>query len=253
MSCVAMPVLTQQSALAADDVRPVKVAVEGGFPPFNYLDAQEKLQGFDVDIARALCDAAKLSCEFVVQKWEAMIPDLLAKRYDLIISSMSMSAERRQKVAFTDTYYNSPSVFVVRKDSTLTRIDAETLQGVSLGVTSTTAQAAFVDQHYRPATPVTVFPASPDLYKGLADGSVDVIMEDKLAIYDWLTNTKAGQCCEVRGDDILDPTFFGEGAGIAMRREDDDLRLRLNKALAAIKSDGTYDMINAQYFPFSIQ
>nr|WP_244493770.1 transporter substrate-binding domain-containing protein [Aureimonas sp. AU4] len=231
----------------------VKVAVEGGFPPFNYLDAQGKLQGFDVDIANALCDTARLSCEFVVQKWQDMIPDLLGKRYDLIVSSMSMSAERRQTVAFTDTYYNSPSVFVVRKDSKLTQIDSETLKGVTLGVTSTTAQEAFADRHYRPATPITVFPTSPDLYTGLADGSVDVILEDKLAIYDWLTNTKAGQCCEFRGDDILDPTFFGEGAGIAMRPADDDLRLRLNKALAEIKTDGTYDMINAKYFPFSIR
>lgn len=251
--CAAMPFLAGHSALAADESMAVRIAVEGGFPPFNYLDATGKLQGFDVDIANALCNDAQLKCEFVVQKWEAMIPDLLVKRYDLIISSMSMSAERRRKVAFTDTYYNSPSVFVVRKDSKLTQINAETLQGISLGVTSTTAQAAFVDHNYRSVASVTVFPASPDLYKGLTDGSVDVIMEDKLAIYDWLTNTKAGQCCEFRGEDILDPTFFGEGAGIALRPEDDDLRLRLNKALAEIKADGTYDMINAKYFPFSIQ
>ena len=240
-------------AASAEDGRAVKVAVEGAFPPFNYLDAQEKLQGFDVDIANAVCENARLKCEFVIEKWEDMIPDLLAERYDMIVSSMSMSAERRQKVAFTDVYYNSPSVFISRKGSSIREISPESLKGASLGVTNATAQAAFVDRYYRSAANITVFPESPDLYKGLADGSVDVIIEDKLAIYDWLTNTKAGQCCEFRGNDVFDTTYFGAGAGIALRPSDDDLRKRLNAALADIKSNGTYDMINAKYFPFSIQ
>ncbi|WP_425349857.1 transporter substrate-binding domain-containing protein [Mangrovicella endophytica] len=240
-------------AAAAEGDLAVKVAVEGAFPPFNYLDAQQKLQGFDVDIANALCESAHLTCEFVIQKWEDMIPGLLAKRYDVIVSSMSMSEERRKQVAFTDVYYNSPSIFIARKGSGISEVNPETLKGVSIGVTKATAQAAFVDKFYKAGSEVTVFPESPDLYKGLADGSVDIILEDKLAIYDWLTNTKAGQCCEFRGADLLDTTYFGAGAGIALRPGDDDLRQRLNTALADIKAAGTYDMINAKYFPFSIE
>jgi polar amino acid transport system substrate-binding protein len=165
---------------------------------------------------------------------------------------MSMSLERRQQVAFTQKYYDSPSIFIVRKGSDISGTGPADLKGVKLGVTASTAQSAYVEKFYGDAT-TTVFQASPKLYEGLADGSVDIILEDKLAIYDWLANTKAGSCCEFRGNDIKDTTYFGDGAGIAVRPSDEDLRKKLDAALQEIKSDGTYDMINAKYFPFSIQ
>ena len=227
--------------------------MEGAFPPFNYLDANDTLQGFDVDIAKALCLTANLECTFLIQKWDDMIPNLLDKHYDAIVSSMSMSAERREKVAFTDKYYDSPSIFIVRKGSAIVSPTPDGLRGVKLGVTLSTAQAAYAEKFYKTTSIISVFPMSPDLYNGLASGSVDAIMEDKLAVYDWLTNTKAGQCCEFRGPDVRDVTFFGEGAGIALRPSDTALRDRFNAALATIKTDGTYDAINAKYFPFSIQ
>jgi polar amino acid transport system substrate-binding protein len=235
---------------AADPV--TKIAVEGIFPPFNYLDSKNQLQGFDVEIANALCERAKLTCEFVVQDWDGMIPNLLEKKYDAIVSSMSMSAERKEKVAFTDRYYDSPSVFVVQTKSKITATDAEGLTKSKLGVTLSTSQASYADDHYKHLERV-VYPSSPDLYKALQAGEVDVILEDKLAIYDWLTNTKAGQCCEFRGPDVKDVTYFGEGAGIAVRPDDRKLLATLNEALKDIQADGSYDQINAKYFPFSIR
>lgn len=237
---------------AAQERMSMRIAVEGAFPPFNYLDANNKLQGFDIDIANAICKVGQLECQFVVEKWDDMIPDLVAGKYDAIISSMSMSDERRQKVAFTERYYNSPSVFIVRKDSPIKDVSPEALTGKNLGVTSSTAQQSFA-QHLYPQTHETVFRSSPELYKGLSDGSVDIILEDKLAIYDWIANTKAGSCCEFRGPDLVDATYFGDGSGIAVRLDDSKRLSRLNAALQSIKADGTYDMINAKYFPFSIE
>ncbi|NDW07914.1 transporter substrate-binding domain-containing protein [Jiella pacifica] len=236
----------------ARDGKITRIAVEGGFPPFNYLDAENQLQGFDVEVARALCAKANLSCEFVMQGWEDMIPNLNADRYDAIVSSMSKSEERMKLVDFTDSYYTSPSVFVVRKKTEMPDFQSKSLGGLALGVALGTVQAAYVEQTF-PDAKVTIFPSSPDLYKGLADGSIDVVFEDKLAIYDWLTNTRAGNCCEFKGPDIIDPKFFGDGAGIAVRKTDTELREKLNVALAAITADGTYDAINAKYFPFSIR
>ncbi|NLS16291.1 transporter substrate-binding domain-containing protein [Rhizobium sp. P40RR-XXII] len=238
--------------VAAQERTPMRIAVEGAFPPFNYLDANNKLQGFDIDIANAVCEIGKFECQFIIEKWDDMIPDLVAGKYDAIISSMSMSAERRQKVAFTERYYNSPTVFIVRKDSPIKEVSPAALGDKNLGVTSSTAQESFAN-HLYPQTRKTVFRSSPELYKGLADGSVDVILEDKLAIYDWIANTKAGSCCEFRGPDLVDVTFFGDGSGIAVRLDDRERLARLNAALKSIKADGTYDMINAKYFPFSIQ
>jgi polar amino acid transport system substrate-binding protein len=232
--------------------RTIKVAVEGIFPPFNYLDSNNDLQGFDVEIAKSLCETARLTCEFVVQDWDGMIPNLLAGKYDAIISSMSMSAERKQKVAFTNRYYDSPSVFIVQKTSPLKDMEAADLVGKKLGVTSSTAQASFASKSYIDVERV-VYATSPDLYKALEANEVDVILEDKLAIYDWLSNTKAGSCCEFRGEDIKDPKYFGEGAGIAVRPKDIELLEQLNRALEKIQADGTYNKINAKYFPFSIR
>lgn len=242
--------LLPQAADAQDG--PVRIAVEGKFPPFNYLDSNGDLQGFDVEIAHALCAAMQADCELVVHAWDRMIPDLIGGQYDAIVSSMSMSAERREQVAFTGRYYDSPSVFIATKTSDLKAFSPEDLKGLKLGVTLATAQLAYAQDLYA-GSEVTVFASSPELYQGLADGKVDVILEDKLAAYDWLTNTKAGQCCEFRGEDIKNPTYFGDGAGIALRKEEADLREKFDDALATITADGTYNMINAKYFPFSIR
>lgn len=244
------------SALAfpamGEERRLVKVAVEGAFPPFNFLDSNQQLQGFDVDIAKALCEVAKFECDLVIQEWTAMIPNLVAGKYDAIISSMSMSAERRAKVAFTSRYYDSPTVLVKRKDLAALSGDAGELTGLTLGVTAGTAQEAYAKRFY-PQAETVVFKASTELYKGLSEGSVDVILEDKLAIFDWLTNTRAGGCCDFTGVDIKDEEFFGEGAGIAVRQEDEDLRQAFDAALVTIQENGKYDEINAKYFPFSIR
>lgn len=237
------------AATAAEPSSAIKIAVEGAFPPFNYLDSNKQLQGFDVDLAGALCEAAKIKCEFVIQEWTEMIPNLLAKRYDAIVSSMSMSLERRQKVAFTRKYYDSPSVFIAKKDF---QFDKAKLKNVLLGVTAGTSQAAYANK-FLPDASIKIFAASPELYKGLADGTVDIIIEDKLAVFDWLANTKAGNCCEFKGEDIKDAEFFGDGAGIAVRPDDAELLKKLNTALDKIQADGVYDTINAKYFPFSIQ
>lgn len=230
----------------------IRIAVEGAFPPFNYLDSNNQLQGFDVDFAKALCETAKLKCEFVIQEWTAMIPNLLDNKYDAIISSMSMSAERREKVAFTQKYYDSPSVFIAPKKSGIAGTSPDDLKNIRLGVTAATSQEAYAKKFYS-GVATTVFPASPDLYKGLADGKVDIILEDKLAVYDWLANTKAGSCCAFKGEDIKNTEYFGDGAGIAVRPSDKALLDKLNAALETIQAGDTYDTINAKYFPFSIR
>ena len=239
-------------SLSAAEQPTLRIAVEGGFPPFNYLDSDNNLQGFDVDIANALCQAAALKCEFIVQEWTGMIPNLLAKKYDAIISSMSMSAERREKVSFTKKYYDSPSVFIVRKGSDVVGTAPDDLKNLRLGVTAATSQESYAKKFYA-GVATTVVNASPDLYKNLADGKVDIIFEDKLAVYDWLANTKAGSCCEFKGEDVKNAEYFGDGAGIAVRPDDVALLAKLNAALDLIQAKDEYDTINAKYFPFSIR
>lgn len=239
-----------QSAYAQD--QPIRIAVEGNFPPFNYLDANGKLQGMNVEIADALCAAMQVECTLVVQEWDQMIPGLIDHEYDAIVSSMSMSTERRKQAAFTQRYYDSPSVFITKKDAELRTFEPQDLADRKVGVTLATSQMAYAQDLYADSD-ITIFDSSPDLYQGLANGEVEVILEDKLAAFDWLTNTRAGQCCEFRGEDVKESTYFGEGAGIAVNKEKGALLSALDAALVAITEDGTYSMINAKYFPFSIR
>lgn len=181
MAFIAVACMSAVPQIANAAEGPIKIAVEGKFPPFNYLDSNGDLQGFDVEIAKALCDAMKSECEFVVQEWDAMIPGLLEGQYDAIVSSMSMSAERREQVAFSSRYYDSPSVFIATKTLVLGSVTPVDLKGRSLGVTLATAQEAFAQEFYADAS-VTVFGSSPELYQGLAEGKVDVILEDRKSV-----------------------------------------------------------------------
>lgn len=238
---------------AAEDKADVRIAVEGAFPPFNYLDAKNELQGFDVDVAHALCETSKLRCTFVVQAWEGMIPNLLAKRYDAIVSSMSISEERKKKVAFSAQYYNSPTIFVVRKDSPIEDVSPQGLAGKRVGSQPATIQWAYMQENYAASVEIAPFDTSELAYAALLAGDVDAVLDDKLSILDWLTNTKAGRCCRFAGADINEGRDLGEGAGIAFRKEDGELREKFDAALSQIQADGTFDMINAKYFPFSIR
>src|SRR5262245_41140975 len=141
MAAVAIAVLA--TAAPAQDKRKVKIGTEGAYPPFNSIDTSGELVGFDIDIAKALCDAANFECEFVVQDWDGIIPGLIAKKYDAIIASMSITDERRKAVDFTDKYYNTPAKFVAAEGAGFD-ISPEGLAGKAIGVQRATIHENFV-------------------------------------------------------------------------------------------------------------
>ena len=129
--------------VSAAQATALRIAVEGEYPPFNKTDKKGKLSGFDVDIAKALCEAIEAKCEFVKQPWTRIIPDLVAGKYDLVASSMSITAERRQKIDFTNPYYHTPAKFVGKKDDPVApTLDA--LKGRSIAVQKATTHELFL-------------------------------------------------------------------------------------------------------------
>jgi len=229
------------SAAAADKVR---LGTEGAYPPFNQIDADGKLIGFDIDIGNALCAQMKVECEWVTQDWGGIIPGLLARKYDAIIASMSITEERKKAVAFTDRYYSNNLRFVAKKGST---IDISDLKGMSVGAQRATISASYLEDNYSSDVDIKLYDTQENAYLDLSAGRVDVVLADMLVNWDWL-KSDAGQGFDFVGQSVE----IDDRIGIALRKGDADLAKRFNEAIAAIRADGTYDKINAKYFPFSI-
>lgn len=228
----------------------LRIASEGTNPPFSTINSNGQLEGFDVDIANALCVKMGAECEIVAQDWDGIIPALLAHKYDAIAASLNVTADRAKVVAFTKPYYHSPSAFVVRKGTDVKDLSPKALAGKTVGVQSSTNHAAFLDDKYSRSI-VRLYNTVADAYRDLAAGRIDYVMYDKLAAYDWL-NSADGACCELAPGDLSDPAYFGSGIAIALRKEDGELVKRFNTALDGIVADGSYAKINAKYFPFPI-
>jgi lysine-arginine-ornithine-binding protein len=228
----------------------LRIATEGANPPFSTVDSSGKLEGFDVDIAHALCTKMGADCEIASQDWDGIIPALLSRKYDAIIASLNVTEDRKKVVAFTKPYYRSPSAFVVRKGTSMQDLSPRALSGKSIGVQTATSHSAFLEDKYSRSI-VRLYNTVADAYRDLAAGRVEYVMYDKLAIYDWLKSPE-GACCEMAPVELGDTAYFGSGVAIALRKGDDALFKRFNDAIDGIVADGTYAKINAKYFPFPI-
>lgn len=246
----AVAVALSAGVAGAKDWTEVRIGTEGAYPPFNFTDTNGELKGFDVDIAKALCEKMKVSCTFVAQDWDGIIPALLASKYDAIVASMSITEERKLKVDFTDKYYDTPARFISAKGM-LTDNSPEALKGKTLGAQSATTHATYLEDKYKDST-IKLYGTQDEANADLAAGRLDGVLADSIVLLEWLEKSDEGKCCEFVGSDVKDSTYFGAGAGIAIRKEDGDLKDMMNKALAEIIADGTYEKINKAYFPFSI-
>jgi lysine-arginine-ornithine-binding protein len=236
------------SQALAEIPKSIVIATEGVYPPFSFVENGE-LTGFDFDIATALCKKMEVECEIVMQEWDGMIPGLLAKKYDSIIAAMSITEERKKKVAFTEKYFNTPAVFVQLVDGGFDDVSPAALSGKLVAVQGSTTHSNYLEAKY-PNSELRSYTTVDDSLADLRSGRVDVTLTDKILAHFWLEQDTSG-CCEITGPDLFDP-LFGEGKGIAVRKEDTELRDAFQKALDEILADGTYEKINNKYFPFSI-
>ncbi len=232
----------------AEDI--LKVGTEGAYPPFNNLTADGKLEGFDIDIANALCAQMKMKCEIVTQDWDGIIPALQAGKFDAIIASMSITAERKEKVDFTRKYYNTPPAILVPKDSTIADITPEALKGKSLGVQASTTHFNYAEAKYGDSD-IKGFPSAQEYQLDIASGRVDAVMDDVMVLNGFLA-TPEGACCKLLGTIATDPVIHGEGAGIAVRKGETALAEKLNAAIDAIRASGEYKTIQDKYFKFDV-
>ncbi|HEY7688890.1 MAG TPA: transporter substrate-binding domain-containing protein [Dongiaceae bacterium] len=247
----AVPAATPLTALAG---KTIKVATEGAYPPFNFVDANGALQGFDVEIANAICAKMQVTCEVVKQDWDGMIPGLLAKKYDTIIASMSITPERKEKISFTGKYYNTPSVIVGASNATIAlgadgNPTPDSMAGKKIGVQRATVHENFARETF-PGAEVVVYDTADNANLDLTGGRLDARLDDILVLEDQVIKPN-GDKFKVFGKG-WSGGIFGEGAGIGVRKEDEQLRTAIDEAIKAIRADGTYKTINDKYFTFDV-
>ena len=242
IALAASTVLAFAASAHAQDAT-LKIGTEGAYPPFNNLAADGKVEGFDIDIAQALCDEMKVKCEFVTQDWDGIIPALQAGKFDAIVASMSITPEREKQVSFTNPYYTNSLSFVAPKDSDFS---ADKTDGKTIGVQQGTIAADFAEKTY-PGAEVKAYPTQVEAYTDLANGRLDAVLADFGVQYGFIKSAE-GACCATKGEAVSSD----DKIGIAVRKGDDALIKKFNDALAAIRANGKYKEINAKYFDFDV-
>lgn len=228
--------LAGSMAHAAD----VRIGTEGAYAPWNYLDDSGALAGYEIDLGNALCEKAGVSCEWVVNEWDSIIPNLVAGNYDVIMAGMSITDERQEKIDFSDEYFPpEPSRFAALAT---TDIDVANLSGAKIGVQGATVQAGWLEANMADGNTILSYETADQSVADLAAGNIDVLLADGNFLQP-IVDGSAGAMV-LTGDGI----GIGGGVGMGMRKGEAELQEKMAAALEALKADGTVDKLIAEYF-----
>jgi arginine/ornithine transport system substrate-binding protein len=239
------------ASLAAADATLVRIGVQNDRPPFSFSDDDGELQGFDVEIAWALCVALDVKCELVPLEFTALIPGLQEEQIDAAVASMSITEERLKLVDFTDKYYQAPNRFVARRDIPFETTPAG-LAGKTIGVKRGTVHDRYLTAEYAGTAVIRRYGYSDEIFIDLALGRLDLAFADGITLMESFLKTDLGADYDLVGPALSDPRWFGRGEGIAVRKGNQDLLARLNRALREILADGTYEEIRTRHFDYDI-
>ncbi|MBK1873834.1 transporter substrate-binding domain-containing protein [Marinobacter sp. 1-3A] len=231
---------------AQADERNLRIAFDVPYEPFEYKDENGELTGFEVDLAAAMCEEMKADCEFVIQAWDGMIPGLLARKFDLIMSSMSITEERAERVLFSEPYYNTPGGWFGPDSFSADVTDMDAMEGKTVGVQRGTTMDTFVTEEMSGVVTIKRYTTADDMVLDLEGQRLDVVFVD-YPVGEQTVLTKKGF------KEVGEPVKLGEGVGVAMRKRDKDVAEEVNAALRKLKEDGTYDAIMKKYFAYDVK
>lgn len=232
------------------DLEQIRFVTDNDYPPFNYLDEEGELTGFNVDLARALCDELSVECSIRQVPWNRLMEALKEGEADAVIASMRVSEKALQQVDFTDSYYHTPARFVALKSSPIKAVTPEMLADKKIGVVAKTAHEAYLRDFF-PGSEIVRHNTMDEAKAALRGGQTDVLFGDGVSIMFWLNGTDSNGCCEFRGGPFTESKYFGEGIGIAIRKGNRKLRDALNYGLFLVRSEGRFEELHLRYFPLS--
>ena len=228
----------------------IRFLTENDYPPFNYAGQDGNPAGFNVDLARMVCEELKIACTIQMRRFDTLIDSLSDNRGDAVIASIAITAQTRSRVDFSDPYYRTPARFVAKRDLAIDDVRPEQLEGKKVAVVAGSAHEAYLKGLFTEAEPRS-FPTMEAARDALMSGEVDLLFGDGISLAFWLNGTESNNCCAFRGGPFIDSRYFGEGVGIAVRRGNDPLRLGFNWALFRLWERGRFSDLWLRYFPVS--
>ncbi|MBF6029306.1 ABC transporter substrate-binding protein [Pseudomonas sp. P115] len=238
------------NAHAADAV--LKIGIEAAYPPFAYKQPNGDLAGFDYDIGNALCKQMQVQCKWIEQEYDGLIPSLKVRKVDAVLSSLSITNDRKESVDFTVPYYKSAARLAM-KSGTAVGDDLSGLSGKRIGVQRSSIHDRFASQVLAAkGAEIVRYSSQNEVYLDLESGRLDGTLADDVILDQTFLKKPIGNGFAFVGPKLTDPDYFGDGIGIAVRKGDTSLAERFNKAIGELRSGGTYQAINAKYFDFDV-
>lgn len=231
-------------------IRQIRFLTEDDYPPFHFKGPDGQMTGFEVELAKALCDEMKVACTIQPIRWDGLAAALTGGQGDAIIAAMRISPESRQRFAFTSAYFRSPARFVVMKSTEAIDVSAGALQGKKVAVVAGSAHEAYLKAYFRSVDLLRMPHATASLEAVRSKEAAAAFVDGVTAAF-WLNGEAAAECCMFAGGPYTEQAFFGEGAGIALRPDQPSLRLALDWALQRVASEGKYASLYLKYFPVS--
>jgi arginine/ornithine transport system substrate-binding protein len=243
--------LTAFSALVQAEDKPLRIGIEAAYPPFAFKQPDGSITGFDYDIGNALCEEMKVKCQWIEQEFDGLIPALKVRKFDAVLSSMSITEERKKSVDFTGKYYATPARLAMKAGSEYT--DVAGLKGKKIGVQRSSIYDRYATDVFAPAgAEIVRYSSQNEIFLDLASGRLDGTLADVVNIDDGFLKTDAGKGFALVGPDFTDEKYFGEGQGIAVRKGDKALADKISAAILAIRANGKYQEVQDKYFQFNV-
>ena len=228
----------------------IRFLTETDYPPFNYAGPDGAPAGFNVDLARLICEEINVACTVQMRRFDTLVSALDTNQGDALIASLAQTPAMRKQVDFSDPYYRTPARFVARRELAFDDVRPEAMEGRTIAVIGGTAHEAFLKLLFTEAE-LKSYPNADEARTALRKGEVDLLFGDGVSLAFWLNGTDSANCCEFRGGPYIESRFFGEGVGIAVKRGNNLLRQAFNWALFRLWEKGRFTDLWLRYFPVS--
>lgn len=243
VGCLGVTMATAEDLAEVKKKGEIRMAMSGQYPPFNFVDENNKLTGFDVEMGSEIAKRIGVKGVALSTAWDGIIAGLLANKYELICGSMAITEKRLESIDFSDPYYRSGAQLFVKKGSTIASITE--LDGKKVGVTLGTTYETWVRKNIAGAEIVT-YKGVPDMILEISTGRIDGFITDK--IVGALAIKKNGVPIALAGE-----LLYEEKMGIALRQNNPELKAAMNAALADMKKDGTYKDISMKWLGIDVR